>query len=208
MRSAALLVGLLCALLAAPAVAAPTPTDTPTATATATPDPGATAVVFYDQEQADDSLVVAQANLSAGGFVVAFDGSANGTRLGTSAYLVPGRFENVEVDPTAGAVNGTTVVVLYRDVDGDRTFDPSTDEPYTRDGHVVSDSAYVTARDSPEPTTATVTVATPTATEPATTTPSPARTTAVESEAPGFGVHAALAALLTGAAIYRWRGRG
>lgn len=182
-------------------------TATPGNESDAEDDTSQAAVVFYDQESDWDTLVVAQVNLSEGGFVAVFEGSRNGTLLGTSAYLVPGQFETVDVDLTTQRANDTTVVaVVYRDVDGNRTFDPAVDEPYTDGGRAVSDSAYVTS--GLAPTTANPTsTASETTTTTATDTPTPsddAETTTVDSEAPGFGVLAAVVALLLGSAL-RWR---
>lgn len=201
-------IGLLCVLLvvagvavpahATPGPAAATPTETATPNGSSAGTDSAT-VVFYDQESSGDALVVARANLSDGGFVAVFDGSRNGTLLGTSAYLVPGSYRNVDVNLTTGFENDTTTVaVLYRDVDDNRTFDRAVDEPYRRDGAVVSDTAYVTSARAPGTVTATETLVT--ATETATPT---AVTTATDSEAPGFGALAALAALLLVTALRR-----
>lgn len=180
-------------LVAAPVQAAPeTATEAPTASE-AESDPVRGAVVFYDQESSGEKLVVAQANLSAGGFVALFEGSRNGTLLGTSAHLDPGPHENVDVDLTTEYSNDTTVVaVLYRDANDNRTFDPTVDEPYRNDETAVEDTAYVTLARPAETATATVTATTPSAAT---------DTTVVDTASPGFGVLAALAALLLAAAF-------
>lgn len=185
------------ALVAAPVQAAPA-TETPTATPNASEaesDPVAGTVVFYDQESSGETLVVAQANLSVGGFIALFEESRNGTLLGTSSHLDSGSHENVDVDLTTEYSDDTTVVaVLYRDTNDNSTFDPTVDEPYRNDGTVVKDTAYVTS--ARPPTTVTVT---------ATTSSAATDATVVNTKSPGFGILVALAALLLAAAFRRAR---
>lgn len=191
-------------VLAAPgqaAVTTETPTaDIPTETTTAdpTPTPGEAngtngSIVFYDQETQGDELVVAEVTLPDGGFVAVFEEARNGTLFGSSAYLDAGTHENVDVPLSRTHANDTTfVAVLYRDVDGNRSFDQTVDEPYHVEGAVVSAEAYVTSAPTPASTTPTVAL---------TSASSNGTATDTGTQAHGFGVIAAVVALLLGGAI-------
>ena len=89
-----------------------------------------------------DTIAIDSASLSDGGYVVAYDGGANGTVLGRSAHLPPGTHQNVIIDLDQPVTRDRTVVlVVHRETTGDRTFDypgpPYTpaagqpDRPYT-----------------------------------------------------------------------------
>jgi hypothetical protein len=113
-------------------------------------------LTFGDQNTNGSSVVVEQANLSAGGFVVVF--AQNGTALGNSSYLEPGAHENVSVSLD---VPVTTAQVLigapHLDTNDNRTFDfnatqaaevgpaNATDRPYLMaSGLPVTEVAFVT----------------------------------------------------------------
>lgn len=177
-----------------------TPTEMPTADPTPTPGEANgtnSSVVFYDQETQGDELVVAEVTLPNGGFVAVFEGSRNGTLLGNSAYLGAGAHENVDVPLSRALSNDTTfVAVLYRDADGNQSFDRTVDELYRANGSVVSAEAYVTSAPTPATTTPTVAL---------TTSDGDATVTGTGAQAHGFGVIVAVTALLLGGALARKR---
>jgi len=71
-----------------------------------------------------DTITIDSASLSDGGYVVAYDGDANGTMLGRSSYLPPGTHEDVAIDLDQPVTRDRTVVlVAHRETTGDRTFD-------------------------------------------------------------------------------------
>lgn len=114
------------------------------------------ALTFEDQRLDGSSVLVDEANLSAGGFVVVF--AQNGTVLGNTSYLEPGAHENLSV--SLDAPIGTSQVLVaspHLDTDGDAALDfnatraaevgaaNATDRPYLLDGGLpVSEVAYVT----------------------------------------------------------------
>lgn len=163
-----------------------------------------------------------------GGFAVVRN--ASGGIVGVSEYLDPGTASpKPDLRPPV-RTNQTVTVTLYRDANGNQTFDPD-DEPYRANGSVVRDTANVTIEGEPPevPTTGTTTTdtttATPTTTDERTTagatsaTERPAGTEATPSEGattakttaettgttvPGFGPAAgAIAVLLALAAFGR-----
>lgn len=114
------------------------------------------ALTFGDQSLDDSSVLVEEANLSAGGFVVVF--AQNGTVLGNTSYLEPGAHENLTV--SLDVPIGTSQVLVaspHLDTDDNETLDfnatraaevgvaNATDRPYLLDGGLpVSEVAYVT----------------------------------------------------------------
>jgi flagellar protein FlaJ len=71
-----------------------------------------------------DTITIDSASLSDGGYVVAYDGGANGTVLGRSSHLPPGTHEDVAIDLDQPVTRDRTVVlVAHRETTGDRTFD-------------------------------------------------------------------------------------
>lgn len=112
-------------------------------------------VTFEDQTSDGQTVEVANATLPDGGFVVIRNESEDGLLgdgvlgndteiLGQSEHLEPGSHENLTIDlneTQSGEANLTAV--LYRDSDGDGTFDQDADEAYTRDGEDVSSTATV-----------------------------------------------------------------
>lgn len=113
-----------------------------------------------------------------GGFAVVRN--ASGGVVGVSEYLDPGAASpKPDLRPPV-RTNQTVTVALYRDANGNRTFDPD-DEPYRANGSVVRDTANVTIEGEPPevPTTATpVTTTTLVTTTTVTPTTTDGRTTA------------------------------
>jgi flagellar protein FlaJ len=71
-----------------------------------------------------DTITIDSASLSDGGYVVAYDGGANGTVLGRSSHLPPGTHEDVAIDLDQPVTRDRTVVlVAHRETTGDHTFD-------------------------------------------------------------------------------------
>jgi hypothetical protein len=115
------------------------------------------AVTFQDQSLEDSSLVVSEANLSAGGYVVVF--AQNGTVLGNTSYLEPGTHENLTVNLTTPLSRSQVVIAApHLDTNDNQTFDfnatqaqqagaeNATDRPYLQaNGLPVSSVAFVTA---------------------------------------------------------------
>jgi hypothetical protein len=111
-------------------------------------------VTFEDQQLNDSSIVVAEINLSEGGFVAVF--SQDGDLLGNSSYLESGEHANVTVE-----LNGTLereqvlVVTPHMDTNGNETFDfnatqaaevgpaNATDRPYMENDVPISEVALV-----------------------------------------------------------------
>lgn len=115
------------------------------------------AVVFAGTPESEglvlDDLSVATTD---GGFAVIRN--ASGGIVGHSRYLDPGA-ASVQPDLRPPIrTNQTVTVTLYRDVNGNQTFDP-TDEPYRVNGSAVRDTANVTIEGEPPdvPTTRTTT---------------------------------------------------
>jgi len=159
-----------------------------------------------------DDLSVATTH---GGFAVVRN--ASGGIVGVSEYLDPGSASpKPDLRPPIRS-NQTVTVTLYRDANGNRTFDAA-DEPYRANGSVVSDTTNVTIEGEPPdvPTTkTTTTLETPETRTPTATTSTPATETNVftdttatattPSTVPGFGAVGAMVALLGSLAVLRWR---
>jgi len=153
-----------------------TTTDGTTTDSADEPETGTASVAFRDQTSNGSALVVDEANLSDGGFVVIY--SQGGTVLGNSSYLDPGASENVTV-ALDEPMNGSQVVVAvpHMDTNDNQTFDFNTsvtqaaattieeggeisptdvtDGPYTENELPVSSVAFVTVEsDGNETTTA------------------------------------------------------
>ncbi|WP_134671487.1 DUF7282 domain-containing protein [Halorussus marinus] len=136
---------------------------------------GTASVAFGDQTSNGSTVVVDEANLSSGGFVVLY--SQGGTVLGNSSYLDPGTSQNVTVD-LSEPLNGSQVVVAvpHMDTNENETFDFNTsaaqeaattieeggdvsvtnvtDAPYTQNDLPVSAIAFVTVEADATETTA------------------------------------------------------
>lgn len=159
-----------------------------------------------------DDLSAATTN---GGFAVVRN--ASGGIVGVSEYLEPGSASpRPDLRPPI-RTNQTVTVTLYRDANGNRTFDAA-DEPYRANGSVVSDATNVTIEgeppevtttgttttlEMPETRTATATTSTPT-TETRVFTDTTATTT-TSSTVPGFGAVVTVVALLGLFAVLRRR---
>ncbi|WP_276302409.1 DUF7282 domain-containing protein [Halorussus lipolyticus] len=117
-------------------------------------------VTFNDQSLEDSSVVVSEANLSEGGYVVVF--AQNGTALGNSSYLEPGSYENLTVNLTTSLSRSQVLIATpHLDTNDNRTFDfnatqameagreNATDRPYLQaTGLPVNSVAFVTVGDS------------------------------------------------------------
>jgi hypothetical protein len=135
---------------------------------------GTASVAFQDQTSNGSTVVVREANLSEGGFVVLY--SQGGTVLGNSSYLDAGTSENVTVgldEPLNGSQ--LAVAVPHMDTNGNQTFDFNTsateeaattveedgrismtnvtDGPYTENELPVSAVAFVTVESEGNETT-------------------------------------------------------
>jgi hypothetical protein len=109
---------------------------------------GSAAISVPNQISDGTRAYIRNATLPDGGFLVV---EANGTVRGVSAYLEAGRYSDrtIEFDPRHYICSRDRITVTaYRD-SGDRTFD-ETDEPYIRNGSVVTDTAeYEPLMESP-----------------------------------------------------------
>lgn len=135
---------------------------------------GTASVAFQDQTSNGSTVVVSEANLSEGGFVVLY--SQGGTVLGNSSYLDAGGSENVTValdEPLNGSQ--LLVAVPHMDTNDNQTFDFNTsvaeeaattieedgrisvtnvtDGPYTENELPVSAVAFVTVESEGNETT-------------------------------------------------------
>lgn len=165
-------------------------------------------------------------NLSRGGFVVLRRGSVDGPTLAVSYPLSPGQHRDLQVWFGEDLADPMRIVaVAYRDVNGNRDFEPLVDRPYRENGSVVADAGtFRPMETTPDtPTTSgtptgpgTSTGGTTPGTTPTTAaTPSPTPTTGdattddpdpdAEGGAgvPGFGVLPAVAALVLAALLSR-----
>lgn len=152
-----------------------------------------------------------------GGFIVAENDTAI---VAVTDYLEPGAARpQPDFDPRL-VENQTLTVTVYRDVDADRAFDPTVDEPYRLGGEPVQETLDYTVTEAdqqpPETTTTTTTTSTTTVertttttatTQPTTTTrnPTTTQTTSPETDVstPGFGALTVLLALVTGGLLAR-----
>jgi PGF-CTERM protein len=183
-----------------------------------------TAVVTVSDQTTDgESVTVDSATLHDGGFVTVHDASVTEGAVfesvrGTSAYLSPGTHENVTVSLSSPLTETTTVVPMaHRDTDGDRAYDfvsseGAEDGPYVaRGGPVVATAEAAVGADETESaddetgTSEGTEMAQEDQTEMAQET-GMAQTTDSGASAPGFGVAAALVALLA-ATLVAVRGR-
>lgn len=158
----------------------------------------ATADVAVDDQVGTESVTVASATLSEGGFLAVYN--ASGGLIGHSAYLDSGDHENVTIELSPALSRSQVVIVEAHTDDGDEAFNASADAAYTTaDGQVVADTAYVATEEFTR-STATET-ATETTTETTTETATAAETT--ETSGPGFTALAALVALVGAALLAR-----
>ncbi|WP_233516849.1 hypothetical protein [Haloferax sp. Atlit-6N] len=140
-----------------------------------TPEEPTASLQFDDQESDGNSVTVASANLSDGGYIAVID--ENGSVIGATDYLEPGEQENVSV-PLLEPLNesATLTAQAHLDTNDNQTLDFLTsngteDGPYTVNGTPVTDDADVTVGEEPtteEPTTEEPTTEEPTTEEPTT----------------------------------------
>jgi hypothetical protein len=130
-------------------------TDDETEMAGTQTDNATAAITFEDQQLNDSSVVVAETNLSDGGFVAIFD--ADGELLGNSSYLESGEHENVTIELNASIEDEQVLIATpHMDTNGNETLDfnatqaeavgpaNATDGPFIENDVPVSDVAFVT----------------------------------------------------------------
>ncbi|MDB2275355.1 hypothetical protein PM022_12530 [Halorubrum ezzemoulense] len=121
-------------------------------------------VTFNDQTvtNGSDTVTVASANLSEGGFVAIHsvpvnpeNGTPVDTVVGVSEYLGNGTSEDITVTLDEPVTANTTLVAMpHQDTNGNETYDfvtseGSADGPYIEDGSAVVDSASITVSENP-----------------------------------------------------------
>ncbi len=108
--------------------------------------PPSGSVDVSDQSGDGETLTVDEVELSDGGFVSVHTGSELGPTIGSSSYLDAGTSSDVEVpidEPVSEDV--TLYVLIHRDTNGNEEFDfPSADGAYEDDGTPVADSLEYT----------------------------------------------------------------
>ncbi|WP_225317716.1 MULTISPECIES: hypothetical protein [Haloferax] len=130
-----------------------------------TEQPATASVQFDDQTTDGNSVVVAEATLSEGGFIAIHNES--GDVIGASEYLEPGDQSNVTVDLAEPLTENATLTAMpHLDTNDNEVLDFLTsngteDGPYTVDGEPVTDDANVTV-EAAEPETPTNETETPT----------------------------------------------
>lgn len=149
-----------------------------------------------DQDGIGTHLYATGVTTTHGGFIVARNDT---TTVAVSDFLSPGAASpQPRFDPVLWADTNLTVTV-YRDSDGDGTYDPGVDDPYTIDGAPVTDTAHVVVDVSERETTRTTTHPT-TTTQPTTATgtrqASSSTPHTTDARTPGFGPLVTLVALL------------
>jgi len=168
--------------------------------------------------------VDATANLSRGGFLVLYAGGPDGTVLDSSDFSAAGSAEarlHFEDVPREHRADGTAelTVVAHRDADGDGRFEAAADPAYDERAAADTTTVRVPADDDAGETTTTTTVADGSTTTDDDTTTAGGDTTSSDAAdgtttddesagggLPGFGMSAALVALVTGlAALARRR---
>ena len=188
-------------------------------------------VTIDDQTRSEgDTVRVSSVDMSEGGFVAIHEGGPGGDVIGASNYIA-GSASNVAISLDEPLEGGDTTVVAmpHLDTNNNQEYDfgsiEGADGPYTSDGAAVTDSAVVTVptpepTETTEPTTETTEPTTETTeptTEPTTETTEPAPDTTETTEAgdgdnggdeettseggPGFGIVAALIALIAAALL-------
>ena len=107
-------------------------------------------VVFSDQESDGASVVVDEAVLPEGGYVVihASDDGSPGEVLGHSSFLPSGTSTDVTVDLDSPISESQELIAMAHTDDGDEEYEfPDADGPYTTDGAPVIDGAQITVAD-------------------------------------------------------------
>ncbi|WP_224335026.1 DUF7282 domain-containing protein [Haloprofundus halobius] len=171
---------------------------------------GTATLEYNDQTLENQSVVVEEANLSNGGYVVIFD--EGGDLIGHSDYLEPGEQTNITVtlnDSFSG--DQVTIATAHTD-DGDQEFNQSADVPYQENGAPISSTAYLNTEGQSEETPSgnetttsadetTTSVDTESTDEAATDEATTEGEETTSTDGPGFGVVAALVGLLGAAAV-------
>lgn len=106
-------------------------------------------VTFDDQPSDGDGVVVGEVTTPGGGFVTLTDRVYVGNVFGHTAYLQPGRHEDVSVEYTAGPRAGRIAAVLHEDTNDNEVYDfveseGEDDTPLEVDGEYVFDTACIT----------------------------------------------------------------
>lgn len=110
-------------------------------------DTRSASVTFDDQDSDGRSVIVQQATLSDGGYLVIHGESdgAPGAVLGHSEYLEPGEHTTVQVTLDDPITSTQTLIAMAHTDDGDQEYEfPDADGPYTADGKPVTDDACIT----------------------------------------------------------------
>ncbi|MFB6193919.1 MAG: PGF-CTERM sorting domain-containing protein [Halobaculum sp.] len=188
-----------------------TPTGTPTATATPTPTattPTPTprvgnASVEVERQVAVEEITIREITVEEGGYVVVKN--STGGIIGVSDYLAPGTsFTNYTVpldEPRES--NGVVIVEVWFD-DGDLTFEPSQDNPYTTSGFPVRSTAFVTTEELTRGTATPTATPTTTGTTMGTMGTTDGTETTTDASTPGFTALLGVLALV-GAALLALR---
>jgi len=205
---------LLVAGLVALAVLTGAALATPGTTTTTDEQANETASVSVpDQRIEGDALTIDSASLPDGGFAVVYNQS--GARIGHTDYLNASDHENLTVSLNGSVETAQVLVVTAVRNNGSESFDASADTvPYVDEGGAnVTDTSYVYLQERGERTTTTEKTTEATTTEASeetteTTTNESAMsddatetTTDSSGSVPGFGVSAALVALLAAALV-------
>jgi PGF-CTERM protein len=167
---------------------------------------GTASLAIADETTAGETVTIRNVTLPDGGFVVVHAPNVStdpmGSVLGASSYLENGTTENVTVSLAEPLREDTRVVVMaHTDSNDNQIYDFSSsngseDGPYIANGSPVTTSARLTVID-------TTTIET-TATETTAATDATAANDTTDGSGPGFGIVAALVALVGGLA---WRRR-
>lgn len=114
-------------------------------------------VTFEDQEASGSTVVVAEAVLPDGGFIVIHDDRVEedplGSAIGESEYLEPGEHMDVEVQVAFVAQGESTLyAMLHEDTNGNEEYDfedseGQEDGAYTANGEAVMEEATITWSD-------------------------------------------------------------
>jgi len=171
-------------------------------------------VSISDQSSDGSTVTVDSAELSEGGFVTIHDGSLLDDATfdsvrGSSAYLEAGSHSDIEItldDPYTE--DGTAIAMPHLDTNGNEAYDfvssdGDEDGPYTTTGgDIVLDDASLTVEDDMGNATPTD-MQTDTPTDMQTDTPTDMQTDGSSGNGPGFGVVAALLAVVAAALVAR-----
>ncbi|WP_158057787.1 DUF7827 domain-containing protein [Halorussus halophilus] len=153
-------------------------------------------VQVVERELTENGVLVENATLSHGGYVVIHREFADGEVLGRSEYVVPGEEFDQFVELDSELDGNATLVAVAHHADSDE----SLGQPYTDNGSVVSDWVkYVSEQTTTAATTKTTTIET--VVDPTKEPPEEPPSVPI----PGFGVFTAIVALLASALLARRR---